>query len=116
MLYNIMDDREWRQKIESWLRANSQEERREAELRERARRLQANRRSLENDSGHYNTLTLFIFLPSLQTIQKLLQLKIQLFQYKPKYTKLRTGASLQHVKTICLVISLQRFSDCFGTC
>jgi hypothetical protein len=45
--------REWRQKIESWLRANSQEEQRDAELRERARRLQANRRSLENDSGQY---------------------------------------------------------------
>ncbi|XP_053615394.1 inverted formin-2 isoform X2 [Plodia interpunctella] len=42
--------KEWRQKIESWLRANSAEEKRDAELRERARRLQANRRSLENDS------------------------------------------------------------------
>ncbi|GBP44170.1 FH2 domain-containing protein 1 [Eumeta japonica] len=42
--------KEWRQKIESWWRANSQEERREAELRERARKLHANRRSLENDS------------------------------------------------------------------
>ncbi|KAL4702069.1 hypothetical protein ACJJTC_004687 [Scirpophaga incertulas] len=42
---------EWRQKIESWLRANSQEEQRDAELRERARRLQAHRRSLEHDSG-----------------------------------------------------------------
>ncbi|CAH0685619.1 unnamed protein product [Chilo suppressalis] len=42
--------KEWRQKIECWLRANSQEEKRDAELRERARRLQANRRSLENDS------------------------------------------------------------------
>ncbi|XP_052750901.1 inverted formin-2 [Galleria mellonella] len=42
--------KEWRQKIESWLRQNSQEEKRDAELRERARRLQANRRSLENDS------------------------------------------------------------------
>ncbi|XP_063832765.1 FH2 domain-containing protein 1 [Ostrinia nubilalis] len=48
--------KEWRQKIESWLRANSQEERREAELRERARRLQAHRRSLENDSGNNTTL------------------------------------------------------------
>ncbi|XP_037867872.2 inverted formin-2 [Bombyx mori] len=42
--------KEWRQKIESWLRANSQEEKKDADLRERARRLQANRRSLENDS------------------------------------------------------------------
>ncbi|CAK1546855.1 unnamed protein product [Leptosia nina] len=41
--------REWRQKIESWLRANSQEEKRDAELRERTRRLH-NRRSLENES------------------------------------------------------------------
>ncbi|XP_045504277.1 inverted formin-2 [Colias croceus] len=39
--------KEWRQKIESWLRANSQEEKRDAELR--TRRL-AHRRSLENDS------------------------------------------------------------------
>ncbi|XP_050679512.1 inverted formin-2 [Leptidea sinapis] len=42
--------REWRQKIECWLRANSEEEKRNSELREKARRLQANRRSLENDS------------------------------------------------------------------
>ncbi|XP_045487029.1 inverted formin-2 isoform X1 [Pieris rapae] len=41
--------REWRQKIESWLRANSQEEKRDAELRDRTRRL-LNRRSLENES------------------------------------------------------------------
>ncbi|XP_037302658.1 inverted formin-2 isoform X2 [Manduca sexta] len=50
--------KEWRQKIESWLRANSQEEKREAELRERARRLQANRRSLENDSESERSATL----------------------------------------------------------
>ncbi|XP_028165437.1 FH2 domain-containing protein 1 [Ostrinia furnacalis] len=50
--------KEWRQKIESWLRANSQEERREAELRERARRLQAHRRSLENDSESERSATL----------------------------------------------------------
>lgn len=50
--------REWRQKIESWLRANSQEEKRDAELRERARKLQANRRSLENDSESERSATL----------------------------------------------------------
>ncbi|XP_068619616.1 FH2 domain-containing protein 1 isoform X1 [Battus philenor] len=58
--------KEWRQKIESWLRANSQEERRDAELRERARRLHANtnasshlnRRSLENDSESERSATL----------------------------------------------------------
>ncbi|CAG9793175.1 unnamed protein product [Diatraea saccharalis] len=50
--------KEWRQKIESWLRANSQEEKREGELRERARRLQANRRSLENDSESERSTTL----------------------------------------------------------
>ncbi|CAH2053977.1 unnamed protein product, partial [Iphiclides podalirius] len=50
--------KEWRQKIESWLRANSQEEKRDAELRERARRLQANRRSLENDSESERSATL----------------------------------------------------------
>ncbi|KAJ0172024.1 hypothetical protein K1T71_011997 [Dendrolimus kikuchii] len=50
--------KEWRQKIESWLRANSQEEKRDAELRERARKLQANRRSLENDSESERSTTL----------------------------------------------------------
>ncbi|XP_047994853.1 LOW QUALITY PROTEIN: inverted formin-2-like [Leguminivora glycinivorella] len=50
--------KEWRQKIESWLRANSQEEKRDAELRERARRVQANRRSLENDSESERSTTL----------------------------------------------------------
>ncbi|XP_049885556.1 inverted formin-2 [Pectinophora gossypiella] len=50
--------KEWRQKIESWLLANSQEEKRDAELRERARRLQANRRSLENDSESERSTTL----------------------------------------------------------
>ncbi|KAL0818669.1 hypothetical protein ABMA28_008021 [Loxostege sticticalis] len=50
--------KEWRQKIESWLRANSQEEKRDLELRERARRLQANRRSLENDSESERSTTL----------------------------------------------------------
>ncbi|XP_013191067.2 inverted formin-2 [Amyelois transitella] len=50
--------KEWRQKIESWLRANSVEEKRDAELRERARRLQANRRSLENDSESERSTTL----------------------------------------------------------
>ncbi|KAG7309485.1 hypothetical protein JYU34_005456 [Plutella xylostella] len=55
---NANKPKEWRQKIESWLRANSQEEKREAELRERARRLQANRRSLENDSESERSTTL----------------------------------------------------------
>ncbi|CAG9135428.1 unnamed protein product [Plutella xylostella] len=55
---NANKPKEWRQKIESWLRANSQEEKREAELRDRARRLQANRRSLENDSESERSTTL----------------------------------------------------------
>lgn len=47
---NASKPKEWRQKIESWWKANSEEEKRENEMRERTRRLQANRRSLENDS------------------------------------------------------------------
>lgn len=43
--------REWRQKIESWLQANEQDERQADEHKRRARRLTGNRRSYENDSG-----------------------------------------------------------------
>lgn len=43
--------REWRQKIESWLQANEQDEKQGDEHKRRARRLTGNRRSYENDSG-----------------------------------------------------------------
>lgn len=43
--------REWRQKIESWLQANEQDEKLGDEHKRRARRLTGNRRSFENDSG-----------------------------------------------------------------
>lgn len=43
--------REWRQKIESWLQANEQDEKQGDEHKRRARRLTGNRRSFENDSG-----------------------------------------------------------------
>lgn len=46
--------REWRQKIESWLQANEQDEKHGDEYRRRARRLAGNRRSYENDSGKQN--------------------------------------------------------------
>lgn len=48
--YNRRISREWRQKIESWLQANEQDEKGEDHKR-RARRLTGNRRSFENDSG-----------------------------------------------------------------
>lgn len=45
--------REWRQKIESWLQANEQDDKQGAgeDHKRRARRLTGNRRSFENDSG-----------------------------------------------------------------
>lgn len=43
--------REWRQKIESWLQANEQDEKQSEDYKRRARRLTGNRRSFENDSG-----------------------------------------------------------------
>lgn len=46
--------REWRQKIESWLQANEQDEKQADEYKRRARRLTGNRRSFENDSGEWN--------------------------------------------------------------
>lgn len=48
--------REWRQKIESWLQANEQDEKQNEEYRRRARRLATNRRSFENDSGMERTV------------------------------------------------------------
>lgn len=54
---NVMCDRqkrisrEWRQKIESWLQANEQDEKQSDDHKRRARRFTGNRRSFENDSG-----------------------------------------------------------------
>lgn len=46
--------REWRQKIESWLQSNEQDDKQSGEdYRRRARRLAGNRRSFENDSGNF---------------------------------------------------------------
>lgn len=50
MKINRRISREWRQKIESWLQANEQDERGD-EHKRRTRRLTGNRRSFENDSG-----------------------------------------------------------------
>lgn len=43
--------REWRQKIESWLQANEQDENKSDDHKRRGRRFTGNRRSFENDSG-----------------------------------------------------------------
>lgn len=43
--------REWRQKIESWLQANEQDDRYNDEYRKKMRRITTNRRSLETDTG-----------------------------------------------------------------
>ena len=43
--------REWRQKIESWLQANEQDEKQNEEYRRKMRRVTSSRRSLETDTG-----------------------------------------------------------------
>lgn len=49
--------REWRQKIESWLQANEQDDRQTDDYkRSRSRRIAGNRRSFENDSGEFGPL------------------------------------------------------------
>ncbi|XP_031638167.1 serine/arginine repetitive matrix protein 2-like isoform X2 [Contarinia nasturtii] len=50
MKNNRRISREWRQKIESWLQANEQDEKHGDEHKRRTRRLTGNRRSFENDS------------------------------------------------------------------
>jgi hypothetical protein len=58
--------RAWRQKIEAWLQENEKEEKQNEELKRRSRRVQSNRRSLEADSGKYQSYVwkqLFIISP-----------------------------------------------------
>lgn len=49
----IRISREWRQKIESWLQSNENDDKANEDLRRKTRRFTSNRRSLENDSGNY---------------------------------------------------------------
>jgi hypothetical protein len=44
--------KEWRQKIESWLHINEQDEKKNEELRKKMRRAANNRRSIETDTGN----------------------------------------------------------------
>lgn len=43
--------REWRQKIETWLQSNENDERQNEEYKRKRRLVNANRRSLENETG-----------------------------------------------------------------
>lgn len=52
--------REWRQKIESWLQANEQDEKQADDHKRRARRLTGNRRSFENDSGEKRVISILL--------------------------------------------------------
>lgn len=57
----IRISREWRQKIESWLQSNENDDKANEDLRRKTRRFTSNRRSLENDSGNLNnSLTKFL--------------------------------------------------------